>query len=103
MRCFPPKAAAARICDIHPRGSVLPTRKILTRTKQEHRVNCDVTIGVLPGDMSVVIQVFLAAERMPNPEQRAAAIRAHGFDMDLDPDFDVREFTGFLSLQVQGA
>lgn len=52
--------------------------------------------------MSVVIEVFLAGERMPTPEQWAAAIRAHGFEMDLDPDFDVRDFTGFLPCKYKG-
>ena len=52
--------------------------------------------------MSVVIQVFLAGERMPTPEQWAETLRTHGFDMDLDTDFDVRAFSGFLPCKYKG-
>jgi hypothetical protein len=52
--------------------------------------------------MSVVIQVFLAGERMPTPEQWAETLRTHGFDMDLDTDFDVRDFSGFLPCKYKG-
>jgi hypothetical protein len=52
--------------------------------------------------MSVVIQVFLAGERMPTPEQWAVALRTHGFDVDLDTDFDVRAFSGFLPCKYKG-
>ena len=52
--------------------------------------------------MSVEIQVFLAGERMPTPEQWAETLRAHGFDVDLDTDFDVRDFSGFLPCKYKG-
>jgi hypothetical protein len=52
--------------------------------------------------MSVVIQVFLAGERMPTPEQWARTLRTHGFDVDLDTDFDVRDFSGFLPCKYKG-
>src|SRR5581483_1518988 len=52
--------------------------------------------------MSVVIQVFLAGERMPAPEAWTAALRAHGFDADLDTDFDVRDSTGFRPCKYEG-
>lgn len=52
--------------------------------------------------MSVVIQVFLAGERMPTPEQWAGTLRTHGFDVDLDTDFDVRDFSGFLPCKYKG-
>jgi hypothetical protein len=52
--------------------------------------------------MAVVIQVFLADERMPTPEQWAENLRTHGFDMDLDTDFDVRDFSGFLPCKYKG-
>lgn len=53
-------------------------------------------------DMSVEIQVFLAGQRMPTPEQWAETLRAHGFDVDLDTDFDVRDFSGFLPCKYKG-
>ena len=52
--------------------------------------------------MSVVLQVFLTAERMPTPQQWAAAVRAHGFDMDLDTDFHVHDSTGFRRCKYKG-
>src|SRR5215475_264995 len=53
-------------------------------------------------DMSVEIQVFLTGERMPTPEQWAETLRSHGFDVDLDTDFDVRDFSGFLPCKYKG-
>jgi hypothetical protein len=52
--------------------------------------------------MSVEIHVFLAGERMPTPEQWAATLRTHGFDVELDTDFDVRDFSGFLPCKYKG-
>ena len=52
--------------------------------------------------MSVVIQVFLAGDRMPTAEQWAGTLRTHGFDVDLDTDFDVRGFSGFLPCKYKG-
>ena len=52
--------------------------------------------------MSVVIQVFLADDRMPTPEQWAENLRTHGFDVDLHTDFDVRDFSGFLPCKYKG-
>jgi hypothetical protein len=56
----------------------------------------------MENDMSVVIHVFLAGDRMPTPEQWAATLRTYGFDVDLDTDFDVREFSGFLPCKYKG-
>jgi len=53
--------------------------------------------------MSVVMQVFVADSKMVIPPQWAQAIRSHGFDMELDVDFEVREHTGFLPCKYKGA
>lgn len=52
--------------------------------------------------MSLMMQVFLSRERMVTPVQWADAIRAQGFDMQLDTDFDIRTFTGFLPCRYKG-
>ncbi|MEO1582706.1 MAG: hypothetical protein AAFR91_12785 [Pseudomonadota bacterium] len=46
--------------------------------------------------MSVENNIFLRRDKMPSPEAWVAAIRSHGFDMEMDADFDVVEFEGFL-------
>lgn len=46
--------------------------------------------------MSVENNVFIERKNMPAPEAWLKAIREHGFEMDMDTDFDVDEFTGFL-------
>jgi hypothetical protein len=40
---------------------------------------------------------------MPTPEKWVENLWTHGFDVDLDTDFDVRDFFRIPSLQVQGA
>ena len=52
--------------------------------------------------MSVEIQVLLAGARMPTPAQWAETLRTHGFDVELDTDFDVRDFSGFLPVSTKG-
>ncbi len=51
--------------------------------------------------MSVEIQVFLRRSRMPAPADWASAIRQR-FELEMDADFDVDEFTGFLPCRYQG-
>jgi hypothetical protein len=40
--------------------------------------------------------------QMPTPTDWAAAIRAAGFEADLDPDFDPASFSGFLPCSYKG-
>jgi hypothetical protein len=53
--------------------------------------------------VSVEIVVFLAADRMITPQQWQSAIQQNSFDLELDTDFDVQNFTGFLPCQYKGA
>lgn len=46
--------------------------------------------------MSVENNVFLRRDKMPTPKSWAAAIREHGFEMEMDTDFDAIKFEGFL-------
>ena len=46
--------------------------------------------------MSVDLTVYVARGRMPSPTRWAEAIREAGFPAELDADFDVDAFTGFL-------
>ncbi len=52
--------------------------------------------------MSVTISVYLCDEKMITPARWAAAIRAGGFEMNLDADFDVRTLSGFLPCEYDG-
>lgn len=52
--------------------------------------------------MSVTFRVFLDPTRMPLPSAWAREIRAQGFALDLDTDFDPRTFSGFLPCVHQG-
>lgn len=52
--------------------------------------------------MSIVNAVLLDGSRMPSPKAWAAEIRRLGFDMRLDPDFDVETFSGFLPCAYEG-
>lgn len=52
--------------------------------------------------MSITMAVFLDGERMPTPADWARSIRAHGFALDMDPDFDPATFTGFLPCSHSG-
>jgi hypothetical protein len=52
--------------------------------------------------MSVEVSLFLRRSRMAAPGEWAKAIRSHGFDVDLDPDFDPAAFTGFLPCRYRG-
>ncbi|MFK7888607.1 MAG: hypothetical protein AB8G16_17245 [Gammaproteobacteria bacterium] len=40
--------------------------------------------------------------KMPTPETWLAAIEAHGFEMEMDVDFDVEDFEGFLPCKYKG-
>jgi hypothetical protein len=46
--------------------------------------------------MSVDLTVYLQRESMPTPEDWAEAIDELGFPAELDPEFDVDAFSGFL-------
>lgn len=52
--------------------------------------------------MSVENNVFMIRANMPTPEEWASAIRSRGFEMELDSDFDVEEFEGFLPCKYKG-
>lgn len=52
--------------------------------------------------MSVDLTVYLAREHMPNPSGWASAIVEAGFPAELDKNFDVDEFTGFLPCRYDG-
>lgn len=52
--------------------------------------------------MSVTNRVFLDPARMPSTTEWARAIRAEGFAMDLDVNFDPETFSGFLPCVHQG-
>lgn len=52
--------------------------------------------------MSVDINVILKKENMPTPEQWQLAIARLEFDLQLDTDFDVEEFSGYLPSVYKG-
>lgn len=52
--------------------------------------------------MSVDLQVFLRRSAMPTPRAWLNAIVDHGFKVELDTDFDVETFTGFLPCKYAG-
>lgn len=52
--------------------------------------------------MSVDIFVILKKEKMPAPKRWAQAIAEAEFDLQIDTDFDVEEFTGFLPCIYKG-
>jgi hypothetical protein len=52
--------------------------------------------------MSVDLIVFLPRAKMPTPARWAEAIREAGFLADLDTDFDVDAFSGFLPCAYDG-
>jgi hypothetical protein len=52
--------------------------------------------------MSVTTRVVLDPARMPSPAAWAREIRARGFAMDLDEEFDPPTFSGFLPCVHQG-
>lgn len=52
--------------------------------------------------MSVTQRVLLDPARLPTTVAWATAIRAQGFDMALDGDFDPKTFSGFLPCTHQG-
>ncbi len=51
--------------------------------------------------MSVDLIVYLPRSSMPLPEQWANGIREAGFPVDLDADFNVDTFTGFLPCRLE--
>jgi hypothetical protein len=53
--------------------------------------------------VSIDLIVYLRRAAMPTPEQWQQAIRAAGFPVDLDTDFEVDTFTGFLPCKFRGA
>lgn len=52
--------------------------------------------------MSVEFTVYLPREAMPHPSEWAQAITDAGFLAELDPKFDVDEFSGFLPCRYDG-
>ncbi len=52
--------------------------------------------------MSVDLTVYLARAKMPPPALWAKAIRDVGFSADLDADFNVDTFSGFLPCAYEG-
>lgn len=52
--------------------------------------------------MSVSRTVYLRRSNMPTPEAWAKAIRAAGFPIDIDTDFDAESFSGFLPCRYDG-
>jgi hypothetical protein len=53
--------------------------------------------------MSVDLIVYLPRSAMPSPERWQQAIRDAGFPVELDTDFDVDSFSGFLPCRFRGA
>jgi hypothetical protein len=49
------------------------------------------------------LTVYLAREHMPNPSGWASAIVDAGFSAELDANFDVDEFAGYLACRYDGA
>src|SRR5687767_5524169 len=52
--------------------------------------------------MSVELTVYMPRVRMPEPREWALAIVDAGFLAELDPDFDVDDFSGFLPCRYDG-
>ena len=52
--------------------------------------------------MSIELTVFLPRAKMPTPNAWAQAIREAGFPAQLDDDFDVDTFSGFLPCTYDG-
>ncbi len=53
-------------------------------------------------NLSVEMVVFLRAERMLTAQQWQAAIRAHGFDLELDTGVDIGTLDGYLPCHYKG-
>ena len=52
--------------------------------------------------MSVENNVFMHPDSLPTPEAWARAIRAVGFQLDIDTEFDWETFEGFLPAKYKG-
>jgi len=52
--------------------------------------------------MSYDLNVYLDRQKMPSPETWKASITRAGFPVELDDDFDVESFSGFLPCPVKG-
>lgn len=52
--------------------------------------------------MSVENNVFIRPSSLPTPADWAAAIRAAGFELDIDTDFTWDDFEGFLPAKYKG-
>ena len=52
--------------------------------------------------MSVDLNVFLDPARMITPARWAQAVKDAGFEVEMDPDFDPRTFSGFLPCKYKG-
>lgn len=53
--------------------------------------------------MSVDLTVYMAREAMPTPADWAQAIIDSGFPAELDADFDIDTFSGFLPCRYAGS
>jgi hypothetical protein len=52
--------------------------------------------------MSISRTVYAQRENLPSPQAWTAAIRAAGFPMEMDADFEVERFSGFLPCNYNG-
>ncbi|MDQ8023410.1 MAG: hypothetical protein REI94_16350 [Moraxellaceae bacterium] len=52
--------------------------------------------------MSVENNVFIRPQALPTPADWASAIRAAGFELDIDTDFSWDDFEGFLPAKYKG-
>ncbi|WP_431112991.1 hypothetical protein [Variovorax paradoxus] len=52
--------------------------------------------------MSVENNVFMHASKLPTPEAWAEAIKAAGFELDIDSEFSWDDFEGFLPAKYKG-
>jgi hypothetical protein len=52
--------------------------------------------------MSLTSTVYLHHSKLPDPKAWAAAIRSAGFALEMDSDFDVKTFSGFLPCTHEG-
>ena len=52
--------------------------------------------------MSINLAVSLPARRLPIPEYWQEAITRHGFELELDTDFDPTTFAGYLPCKYKG-
>jgi hypothetical protein len=59
--------------------------------------------GYVARQMSTELTVYLQRDAMPDPSDWALAIVERGFPAELDPEFDVDSFSGYLSCRFRGS